>query len=182
MEITGNLIIAPPAVKTNFWHKTVIIITEHHLQGSMGLVLNKRSQMSVSEFGAQLGYAIDSPGFVYVGGPLNTKNLSFLHTNDWQSSNTMQISDKFSISSDEDILPRLASGDKPEFWRLFLGVCGWGPGQLMGEIRGDPPWQTATSWCLANSDPELVFGTDNADQWCNALDRSGLEFAQSILA
>jgi hypothetical protein len=35
---------------------------------------------------------------------------------------------------------------------------------------------------LATGDQELVFGTDNKDQWCNALDRSGLEFAQKILA
>jgi hypothetical protein len=28
---------------------------------------------------------------------------------------------------------------------------------------------------------EVVFGSDNKDQWCHALDRSGLEFAQSIL-
>jgi putative transcriptional regulator len=181
MNLTGNILIAPPAMKGNFWHKTVVLITENHGSGSVGLVLNKRSQMSVVEFGEQLGFDIDLPGFVYLGGPVNVKSLSFLHTNDWTSKNTMRVSEHFSISSADDILPRLAMGDAPNRWRLFLGMCGWSPGQLAGEIKGIPPWQQETSWLTAKYDEDLVFGTDNNDQWCAALDRSGLEFAQSIL-
>lgn len=182
MNPVGKLLIAPPAVKGNFWHKTVILVHEHHSQGSVGLVLNKRSQMSVVEFGEQLGFKIDVPGFVYLGGPVNVKSLSFLHTNDWTSKNTMRCNNLFSISSADDILPRMAMGDMPSRWRLFLGMCGWSPNQLVGEINGTSPWSKETSWCLANFDEELVFGNDNNDQWCAALDRSGLEFAQNMLA
>ena len=181
MNLTGNLLIAPPAVKGNFWYKTVVLITEHHNQGSVGIVLNKRSQMSLNEFGEQLGYKIDLPGFVYLGGPVNVKSLSFLHTNDWTSKNTLRINNEFSVSSADDILPRLAMGDTPERWRIFLGMAGWAQGQLNGEIKGNPPWPKETSWCVSSADLEVVFGSDNKDQWCNALDRSGFEFAQSIL-
>jgi putative transcriptional regulator len=181
MNLIGNLLIAPPALKGNFWYKTVIMVTEHHQEGSIGIVLNKRSQMSLVEFGEQLGFKIDIPGFVYLGGPVNVKSLSFLHTNEWVSKNTMKINNEFSLSSADDILPRLAMGDVPRHWRLFLGVCGWSPKQLVGEIKGTPPWDHSISWCTANSDIDLVFGSDNKDQWCNALDRSGQEFAQKTL-
>jgi putative transcriptional regulator len=182
MNLVGNLLIAPPAVKNNFWHKSVIIVTEHHSHGSTGLVINKRSQISIPEFGEQLGFSIDVPGFVYLGGPVNVKNLSLLHTRDWVSTNTMQIGDHFSVSSAEDILPRLAMGDHPNHWRLFLGMAGWAPNQLAGEIKGEAPWKQETSWVLANADPELVFGSDTKDQWCTCLDNSAQQFAQSILA
>ncbi len=182
MNLSGNILIAPPAMKGNFWHKTVIMLTEHHSKGSVGLVLNKRSNLSVVEFADQLGYDIDVPGFVYVGGPVNTKSLCLLHTPDWVSSNTMKINDRFFLSSAEDILPRLAMGDTPDQWRLFLGLSGWAPGQLIGEIKGVPPWNEQHSWCLASADEEMVFGSDEKDQWCKAIDRSGLEFAQKILA
>lgn len=181
-NIIGNLLIAPPSVKGNFWYKTVVMITEHHQEGSVGLVLNKRSQMSIPEFAEQLNFNIDLPGFVYLGGPVNVKSLSFLHTSEWVSKNTMKVNEEFSLSSADDILPRLAMGDTPRLWRIFLGMAGWSPGQLEGEIKGSPPWNHETSWCTANSDEELVFGTDNKDQWCNALDRSGQEFAQNMLA
>jgi len=182
MDIVGNLLIAPPAVKGNFWYKTVVLITEHHTGGSVGLVLNKRSQMSLPEFGEQIGVNLDMPGFVYLGGPVNVKNLCFLHTTEWTSTNTMRINEHFSVSSDDSILPRISMGDRPEQFRIFLGLCGWSPGQLMGEIKGVAPWKHETSWCLANSDREIVFGSDNKDQWCSALDRSGAEFAQSMLS
>jgi putative transcriptional regulator len=181
MNLIGNLLIAPPAVKGNFWYKTVIMITEHHKEGSVGLVLNKRSQMTIKEFGEQLNFDLNLPGYVYLGGPVNVKSLSFLHTNDWVSKNTMRINKEFSVSSADDILPRLAMGDTPKQWRLFLGMCGWSSNQLLGEIKGAPPWSKETSWCTATADYELVFDSDNKDQWCSALDRSGLEFAQSIL-
>jgi len=182
MNLIGNLLIAPPAVKGNFWYKTVIIVTEHHAEGSVGLVLNKRSQMTIKDFGEQLNYDLDLPGYVYLGGPVNVKSLSFLHTNEWRSKNTMRLNNQFSISSADDILPRLAMGDVPKQWRLFLGMCGWTQHQLLNEIRGVAPYQKETSWCTATADLELVFGSDNKDQWCNALDRSGLEFAQNMLA
>lgn len=178
----GNLLIAPPAVKSGFWYKTVILLTENHSDGSVGLVLNKRSQMSVVEFGEQLGYDLDLPGFVYLGGPVNVKSLSFLHTNDWICKNTMRINNKFSISSADDIIPRLAAGDTPKQWRIFLGMCGWAPGQLDAEIKGIYPRSHENSWCTASATPNLVFESDNKDQWCAALDRSGQEFAQNILA
>jgi putative transcriptional regulator len=182
MNLVGNLVIAPPAVKGNFWYKTVIMVTEHHSDGSTGLVLNKRSQMSIVEFGEQLGFQINLPGFVYLGGPVNVKSLSLLHTNDWVSKNTMRINDTFSLSSADDILPRFAMGDTPAQWRMFLGMCGWADGQLLGEIRGESPWRPETSWCLATPDEDLVFGLDTKDQWNAAIDRSGLQFAQKILA
>ena len=69
MDLTGQLLIAPPSVKGSFWYKTVVLVTEHHENGSMGLVLNKRSQMTVNEFASQLGFNLDVPGFLYLGGP-----------------------------------------------------------------------------------------------------------------
>lgn len=182
MDLTGKLLIAPPAVKGNFWYKTAVFVTEHHNQGSVGLTLNKRSELTLSNFGEQLGFNLTMPGYVYMGGPVNVKSLSLLHTNDWACKNTMQINDQFSISSADDILPRLEQGDQPNCWRLFLGMCGWAQGQLEGEILGIPPWQPATSWLTSTANLDLVFGSDGKDQWCTCLDHSGLEFAQNILA
>jgi len=182
MNLIGNLLIAPPAVNGNFWYKTVITITENHSHGTVGVVLNKRSQLSIREFGDQLGYVLDYDGYIYQGGPVNVKSLSFLHTNDWACKNTLRINNFFSVSSAEDILPRLAMGDSPSQWRIFLGMCGWGPSQLQAEIKGDPPWCHATSWCTATTtNLDLIFGSDNNDQWVAAIDHAGLEFAQTIL-
>jgi len=181
MNLIGNLLIAPPAVKGNFWYKTVIMITEHHNHGSVGLVLNKRSSLSIHDFGQQIGIPLNIPGYVYQGGPVNPQSLSFLHSNDWHSKNTLRINDEFSLSSADDILPRLSMGDHPRRWRMFLGLCGWGPGQLQGELDGTSPWKKETSWCTCSSNLDLIFESDQKDQWCKAIDQSAQEFAQNIL-
>ena len=181
MNIVGNLLIAPPAVKGNFWYKTVIMITEDHSHGTIGLVLNKRSNLTIEEFGKQLGIPLNISGYVYQGGPLNPQGLSFLHTNEWHSKNTLRINEHFSLSSADDILPRFSLGDMPKRWRMFLGISGWAPGQLQAEIDGTPPWKREHSWCIAKSNPELMFETDQKEQWCKALDQSAQEFAQNIL-
>lgn len=181
MDLVGNLLIAPPAVKGNFWYKTVIMITEDHPEGNIGLVINKRSELTVSEFCQRQGYDIDLPGFLYIGGPVNPKSFSFLHTNDWHCNNTLRINSRFSLSSSSDILPRLAYGDVPDRWRMLFGICAWRAGQLNDELKGNSPWEHNLSWCTTSSNLDLVFKSDNKDQWIAALDHSGQEFAQNIL-
>jgi putative transcriptional regulator len=182
MNLIGKLLIAPPSVKGNLWYKTVIMVTEHHRDGSIGLIINKRSPVTVNELGERLGLEIDLPGFVYIGGPISPKSLSIIHSNEWRTSNTLRINNQFSLSSSEDMLTRLSRGDTPKEWRMIAGMCGWAEHQLMNEINGISPYKHENSWCIASSDPELVFDTDNKEQWANALDKSGMEFAQSILA
>ena len=181
MNLIGSLLIAPPSVKGNFWYKTVVMITEHNSHGSVGLVLNKRSTTTVSELGEKLNLDIDIPGFIYIGGPINANSLSIIHSNEWCSSNTLRINNEFSLSSSEDMLPRFANGDIPRRWRMFAGMSGWGPTQLEAEIKGSPPYQHDTSWCLTSSNSQLVFNYDGKEQWNTSLEQAGVEFAQNIL-
>lgn len=180
MNFTGKLLVAPPKIKSGFWQKSVIFITEDHINGTVGLLLNKRSSITVSDFTEQIGTRLNIPGFVYVGGPVNIKALTMLHTQDWSCGNTMQINHEFCLSSSDDLLPRLGDGDAPRYFRLFLGLCGWNPSQLQDEIDGAPPRDRNNSWLLATADHELVFNHDLKDQWLQSLERSSNDFVQSI--
>jgi len=181
MNFVGNLLIAPPAVKGNFWHKTMIMVTEHSPQGTLGIVLNKPSNFSIEQFGEQINLDLNIPGPIYIGGPVSSQSLTLLHTNEWLSKNTLRINDTFNLSSADDVLPRLSRGDRPKKWRLFLGMCGWATGQLLNEIKGVEPYLHQNSWCLAQSTLDLVFDGDGPEQWCKAIDKSASEFAQNIL-
>ena len=182
MNLTGKLLIAPPTVRGNFWQKTVIFVTEDHARGSLGVVLNKQSKMSIREFAEQCNVDIDIDGFVYVGGPVNVKALTLLHSSEWSTNNTMQVNDEFSISSSQELLPRLAMGDHPKHWRLLVGLCAWAPEQLANEIRGVAPYSHNFSWLTATPNYTSVFGLDAQDQWTTSIEQSGTEFVQNLLA
>ena len=103
------------------------MLVEHNDQGSVGIILNKRSDFTLNELGQNLGIDINIPGFIYNGGPVNKDSITLLHTNDWSCSNTLRLNDTFSISSSRDALIRISNNDCPKQWRLFYGICGWAP-------------------------------------------------------
>lgn len=178
----GKLLIAPPVDTGSLWDKTVILITEHDAAGSTGIILNKPSMMNMEEFGQRLGHEIlDTEEVVHIGGPVKPTSVSFLHTSDWTSSNTLIINDELSLSSAADIVPRLAKGDRPERWRLMLGLCTWEPDQLLGEINATPPWDHSLQWCTMSNNLDVIFDNDEEDQWMQAIEQCGIEFAQAML-
>lgn len=182
MNLTGKLLIAPPNVRGNFWQKTVTFVTENHSRGSMGLVLNKKSKMPIREFAQQCNIECDIDGFVYVGGPVNVKALTLIHSSEWTCNNTMHINNEFSISSSHDLLHRLAMGDCPTHWRLALGLCAWAPDQLESELKGIAPYNHDFSWLIATPNHNSVFALDGQDQWTQSIEQSGTEFVQNLLA
>lgn len=181
IDYSGKLLIAPPSIKGTFWSKTVVFVTEHLRNGSVGVTLNKPSKMSLREFGEQCDIDLDLDGSVYIGGPVNIKALTMLHSSEWYCKNTLRINKKFSLSSSDDLLKRLSMGDTPFHWRLFVGLSTWGPDQLECEILGKHPYTHNQSWLTASPNTHLVFALDEREQWVSAVEQSGLEFAQNIL-
>ncbi|NBT11806.1 MAG: hypothetical protein EBT24_12670 [Betaproteobacteria bacterium] len=182
MNLLGNLLIAPPSMRHNFWQKSVILVTEHSDRGSIGVIVNKPTNLSNVDFSRQLGEEHDLPGMVYGGGPVNTKALTLLHSSDWLCENTLRITRDLSLSSHRDLLKLLAIGNSPRCWRLVLGLCVWNPGQLESEIEGKHGYEHNQSWLLASSDLHAIFGADGVDLWTLSIERSSSEFVQKILA
>lgn len=181
-NLVGNLLIAPPSVKGNFFQKTVILLTENHKDGSVGLVLNKATKVSLREFAKQNGVQMSVPGFVHLGGPISAKAMTMLHTNDWACDNTLRINDKISISSSQSILTKIAMGQVPRQWRIFVGLCGWTKGQLQSELEGSGPYDRNQSWLTATANEDFLFALNGSEQWTESIELAGSEFAQNLLA
>jgi putative transcriptional regulator len=178
----GTLLIAPPAVQHNLWGGSTVLITDIERTNAVGLITNKPSRMSISEFGDRLGYDLDHiSGMLYIGGPERQTSFTILHSSEWKCSNTFKISNEFSITSNDDALKRFYLGDEPEQWRMFLGMCVWPIEKLEKQISGDITGTTHINWCTSSSDSELIFDTDVEDVWDNALERCSLEFAQNFM-
>ena len=59
-------------------------------------------------------------------------------------------------------------GDPPRRSTLALGYAGWGPGPLERELRENV-------WLTCEPDETLIFGTDHAHKWSNALAKIGVD-------
>ena len=73
---TGNLLLAEPFMWDAHFRQSVILITDHHADGTHGFVLNRGLGMNINDLLAPF------PNFkseVHYGGPVATDTLHFLH-------------------------------------------------------------------------------------------------------
>jgi putative transcriptional regulator len=175
MSRVGQLLIAHPNLpKNNPWHKRVIyVFSDDHKTGTQGIIINHPTKYSVTNFITGKGFHDMplSPESMRIGGPVNPKVIFMLHTDEWYSSSTHQVSNQLAISCDDFMLHKMSVQDQPSLWRMFAGMCSWAPGQLDMELRGQPPYRPENSWLTATANYNIIFEYDGERQWdkCFAL-------------
>lgn len=133
---TGDLLIAEPFMKDPNFIRTVVLLCEHHNEGSFGLILNRPIDVSLFEV---LPTQEDHNDFdipLYYGGPCEQNTLHFIHTmNDLPEA--AKVSDGLYWGGDfEDLKKRIRSGEIIEDEiRFFIGYSGWSSNQLNEEIE-----------------------------------------------
>jgi len=77
-SLKGQLLIASASLVDPNFHRTVVLVTEHTEEGAMGVVLNRRSSISVSEAVPHLGSLTGDDDWVYLGGPVQPSAIVVL--------------------------------------------------------------------------------------------------------
>ena len=166
----GKLLVAPPAQDDSYWAQTVIFVYEVSKNNVLGLITNKPGDRPVKDLAEHNGLDYYRDEMLHIGGPVNPQALILLHSNDWFSSNTYAITKDISVSSDKEMLERVAAGDQPKYWKMCLGMSGWTTAQLEGELNGDPPWNKKKSWLIAPSTTDVVFEKNIQRAWKKSVD------------
>src|SRR2546430_6866210 len=71
-SLTGQLLIASPAILDPNFRRTVVFVTAHTDEGAVGLILNRPSETTVGEAVPQLASVVAADEAVFVGGPLKS--------------------------------------------------------------------------------------------------------------
>lgn len=166
MNLKGKCLIARPSVTDPFFKKSVVMIYEHTAQATTGLVLNKRTNtLQLKDILSNRGYDSIATDPIHLGGPVNERAISMLHSGDWYSSNTMPVNDQISISSDDLMIYKFVNGDMPDGYRFFLGSAVWHPKQIAHEIQKN-------SWLISELDIQSIFNSDGREMWDLAIETS----------
>lgn len=183
MSRVGQLLIAHPNLPDNTpFSKSVIYIGHDDEKGVTGLVVNKPSALSVTDFLQRRGFDFINYGHrMRLGGPVNSSSVFMLHSNDWESSSSVDVGKGLSITSDEFMLEKLSMGYVPAYWRIFVGVCSWGAGQLEMELAGQFPYRQENSWLTCEANDHILFNYDGEDQWQKALELSSQQMIDSYI-
>lgn len=163
----GRVLIAQPSLTDPFFKRTVIYLIEHDPNGSMGFIVNRKLNISLSDI---LPDFPDVDVNVSVGGPVSPETINFLHTFGDKIPNTYPLGNGIFMNGDIEALKSLAlSGQvNAKNLRIFIGYSGWGPKQLENEIKED-------SWVVANF-PQLDVMKGIYDNWFFAVQQLGEKF------
>ncbi len=170
--LTGQLLIAMPAMEDPRFSQSVIYLCAHTPEGAMGLVLNRPLQRPrFDDLLRQLEVAPVPPArriTLCAGGPMDNARGFVLHTTDWTGEGSLRVDETVALTASLDVLKAIAEGHGPREGLLALGYAGWGPGQLDAEIQQN-------AWLSVPADETIVFDGDHDTKWRRALGKLNID-------
>ena len=164
-RLTGQLLIAMPAMEDPRFAHSVIYLCAHTEDGAMGLVLNRPlASPTFEDLLKQLDVAPTPPARQITlcdGGPVDGARGFVLHTADWTSDGSLQVDDAVALTASLDVLKAIAAGEGPREGLLALGYASWSAGQLDQEIQQN-------TWLSAPPSLDLMFDDDHPTKWRRA--------------
>lgn len=166
----GSILISEPFLPDAYFQRSVVLLVEHNTQGSMGFVLNKKTDLIVNTFFPELEEYPEIP--IYLGGPVSANRLFFIHSlGDLIVPGSVKIKDHLYFDGDFEALKRhMQNGHSIEGKvKFFLGYSGWTEGQLGNEI-------SKNSWAVSHAAKENVLLADGESFWKNSLEQLGSNY------
>ena len=138
----GQLLVAVPGMLDPNFDATVVYLFDT-TDGAAGLILNRPTDIPLSDVLPDLGEAAAAPAVVFHGGPVMVEHGLVLGAT--QTEITVLDTEA-------------ASGADPKSVRVFAGYAGWETGQLEAEIA-------AGGWFAVDNSPADVLTGDPGGLW-----------------
>jgi putative transcriptional regulator len=164
-DLTGGLLLASPTLLDPNFARTAVVVCAHDDDGSLGLVLNRPTEIPVGDHLPGWVERLARPEVVFVGGPVQPETAVGL---------ALRLADPpdgwTEIRGRLGLLdlstPPGASAGHLEALRVFSGYAGWSPGQLEAEVA-------AGDWFPVPLQESDTFSESAASLWPDALRRQG---------
>ncbi|HWF59333.1 MAG TPA: YqgE/AlgH family protein [Nitrospira sp.] len=160
----GVLLVASPSLNDPNFHQTVLLIIEHGRGGTVGLILNRPTNVLLSEALPDYTVLKRTNYRLFAGGPVEQTRLVLLFRLTQLLPDTRQIVAGVYVGTPR-VLERIVTQPRPtETFRAFAGFAGWAPGQLEHEMLEG-------AWGVLPSDALSIFDKDPATLWPDSISR-----------
>lgn len=172
----GKLLVASPNLADRNFAKTVILLVHSDDRGSVGLILNRRTNLALSRVLDGLPGTKDRSDPAYLGGPVEVPAVSAL----LQSAGKVEGGDRifggvYLISTKTLLEQILAARPDPQVFHVYLGYAGWSSDQLRNEVE-------LGAWFIFPADPEVVFNSDPDSLWPQLIRKTERKIAGNVPA
>lgn len=165
--LIGKFLVAMPQITDSIFTKTIILICGQDEKGVVGFIINQPlGGLFLKDLFSQLkisSHSLEASNRIYFGGPVDTSRGFLLHTEDYQSADTLSIpveGQTICLTNRLDILTHISERKGPQRFLVMLGYVGWDKNQLEEELHQN-------IWLLAEGNKDLIFDNNKACQWEN---------------
>lgn len=161
----GGLLIAEPFMIDPHFKRTVVLLTEHAKDGTVGFILNKGLDMKIADLVGDFP-EFDAP--VFYGGPVGTDTIHYIHNVGDLLESSHEVGNGIYWGGDFEKMKFLvASGMiQPHNIKFFVGYSGWSTDQLKEEMGYG-------SWIPSQVDPNYVFNSNPLALWKKVMENMG---------
>jgi len=164
----GKILVARRNVPDPYFAEAVIFLAYHDEEGALGLILNRPTKIPLSRALRGLKSAGSRKDPVYLGGPVARSGmLALLRSPTKPEEARHVIEDIYLVASLKTLQGVLAKGTGSSAFRLYMGYCGWGAGQLEREVA-------LGVWHIFSADASAVFDPHPASLWDRLIRRTEL--------
>tara|TARA_Y100000766_G_scaffold252994_1_gene237628 strand:+ start:25 stop:588 length:564 start_codon:yes stop_codon:yes gene_type:complete len=170
----GSLLIASKSMPDPRFSKSVILLINFSTDGAMGIVLNRPHKIKLKDVLKnmnidQIGSNANIP--IFNGGPVSIDKGFLLHNSDIVLEDSIKIGGaNCFLNSSKDDLSNLCMAGINSGVNLYLGCCGWSPGQLENELKSN-------DWLISKAQTDLLFDNNHSKMWEKAIERIGFDIA-----
>jgi putative transcriptional regulator len=157
----GKILISEPFLSDTFFNRSIVYLTDHTPQGSVGFILNKKLDLQLSA--AVVGFEGWDEN-LSMGGPVAPDTLHYLHNLGDLIPNSVLVEGNIFWGGDIDSIREMIKTGKikQSQIRFFLGYSGWSAGQLERELKEN-------SWVITKVNSNIVLNSRGDDTWKRVL-------------
>lgn len=169
----GKLLVASRDLADPIFAKTVVLLIQYDSNSVVGLMMNKRTKVPLSQVFKELKAAKNRSDLAYAGGPVDLPTVFALVHSKIKPDGAQQIfGEVFLISTKAQFEKNLSASPDPEIFHVYLGYAGWTAEQLRQEIR-------LGAWFIFQADDEAVFSSSPDSLWSQMIRRTELKMVRT---
>jgi putative transcriptional regulator len=170
----GKILVAKRDLSDRAFAESVIVLVRYDQDGTVGLMINRPTDMPISRALEDLKLGGDRSDPVYRGGPVEPVSVLALLRSRVQPDGAAPVfGDVYMVSTKAVLEKTLAGGAGRGEFRVYLGYCGWSRGQLENEVRQG-------AWQIFNRSADLVFDPDAKSLWRRLMARVEQNVAERL--
>ncbi len=164
----GLVIVSEPFLQDAYFKRSVVLITEHNKDGSLGFVLNNPIEFGITDI---LSDFPEIDAMVGVGGPVRTDTVHYLHSLGEMIPESIHVMEDLFWGGDLDTIKNMIKEGtiKGHQIRFFVGFSSWHEGQLDRELSED-------SWMVTSLDRDSIMNISKNELWEQVLKKEDKQY------